>query len=69
MNTFSLACADSGAVCPASFTTESEGELMQHVEVQAKMAYPDMMMDDAVVAQVKGLSKTSGGPELPPPTR
>ena len=59
MNTYSLACADSGAACPASFTTETEDELMQHVGMHAKMSHPDMTMDDAAMAQVKGLIKTS----------
>ncbi len=59
MKTYSITCADSGAACPASFTTETEGELMQHLEVHAKASHPDMKMDDETIAQIKGLVKVS----------
>lgn len=51
----SLTCADTGQDCPASFTTETEDELMRHVEMHAGAAHPDMVLDEATVEQVKGL--------------
>jgi predicted small metal-binding protein len=55
---FSLACSDSGASCPASFTTESKDELMEHVMMHAQKAHPEMKMDEAAKKQVEGLVKT-----------
>lgn len=52
---YSLRCADTGADCPGQFTTESEDELMQHVQMHAAAAHPDMTLDDATVGQIKGL--------------
>jgi predicted small metal-binding protein len=41
---YSVTCADSGADCPASFTTESKEELIQHVQLHAREAH-DMEME------------------------
>lgn len=54
---YSLHCADTGADCPAEFTTESEDELMQHVQMHAQTAHPDMTLDDRTIGQIKGLVK------------
>ncbi len=51
----SLTCADTGADCPASFTTEGEDELLRHVELHAGSAHPDMVLDEATVEQVRSL--------------
>jgi len=55
---YSITCADSGADCPGAFTTESEDELMQHVQMHVQTAHPGMEMTPEAVAQVKGLIKT-----------
>ena len=59
MKTYSISCADSGSDCRAAFTTETEGELMQHLEVHAKASHPDMKMDEETLAHIKGLVKVS----------
>ena len=53
--TFSIRCADSGADCPAMFTTESEDELMRHVQMHAESAHPQLDLTDETVAQIKAL--------------
>ncbi|MGP8009288.1 MAG: DUF1059 domain-containing protein [Acidimicrobiales bacterium] len=55
----SITCADTGADCPFTVTTANEGELMQHLQVHAAAAHPDMEMNEETMAQVKGLIKTS----------
>jgi predicted small metal-binding protein len=52
---YSIRCADSGAECPGVFTTKTEDELMQHVQVHAAVAHPDMELTPELVAQFKGL--------------
>lgn len=56
---YSIRCADSGADCPGEFRTETEDELMSHVQLHAQTAHPDMTLDDATVAQMKGLVRQS----------
>lgn len=51
----SLRCADTGADCPGQFTTETEDELMQHVQLHATTSHPDMALDAATVDQIKSL--------------
>jgi predicted small metal-binding protein len=50
-----LSCADAGSPCPASFTTETEEELMQHVDVHQKAAHPEIEQSDESWAFVKTL--------------
>ena len=50
---YAMACADLGAPCPGSFTTESEDELWQHVSLHAQQAHPDMQMTPEVMALAK----------------
>jgi len=57
--TYSIRCADSGADCPAVFTTESEGELMQHVQMHAQVAHPTLDLTEETVAQIKSLVTTA----------
>jgi len=37
-----LRCADSGADCPFTVTTEKESELMEHVKVHMQSCHPEM---------------------------
>lgn len=39
---YKLVCAETGAKCPFEVTTENRDELMQHVQIHAKMAHPEM---------------------------
>ena len=54
---YSLRCADTGNDCPGEFTTETQDELMQHVQMHAQTAHPDMTLDDQTVGQIQGLVK------------
>jgi predicted small metal-binding protein len=56
---YSLACKDAGTNCPGAFTTESESELMEHVEMHARKAHPEMKLDDATRQHIKELVKTA----------
>jgi predicted small metal-binding protein len=39
---YQLTCADTGAKCPFTVTTESREELMAHVQIHASTAHPEM---------------------------
>ncbi len=52
---YSLKCGDLGNDCPGSFTTETQDELMKHVELHAGQAHPDMEMTPEVMEQVQGI--------------
>jgi predicted small metal-binding protein len=52
---YSIRCADTGADCSGAFTAETEDELMQHVQIHASVAHPDMELTPETVAQVKSL--------------
>lgn len=56
---YSLSCKDAGVDCPGAFSTETEPELMEHVELHAKRAHPEMKLDEAARGQLKGLVKRS----------
>jgi predicted small metal-binding protein len=55
---YSLSCADTGSDCAFSVTTSSENELMQHVQMHATSAHPDMEMTPEAVAQVRSFIRT-----------
>lgn len=55
---YSMTCADTGANCPGAFTTETQDELMQHLQIHAAAAHPEMEMNDETVTAIKGLIKT-----------
>lgn len=55
---YSIRCADSGADCPGEFTTETEDELLQHVQLHASVAHPDMDLTPEATEQIKGLIRT-----------
>ena len=52
---YSLSCADGGSDCAFTVTTATENELMEHVQVHAAHAHPDMEMTPETAAQVKSL--------------
>jgi predicted small metal-binding protein len=56
---YSIRCADSGADCPGAFTTATEDELIEHLQVHARVAHPDMEMTPETLADIKGLIKVS----------
>lgn len=39
---YKLVCAETGAKCPFEVVSETKDELMQHVQIHAKMAHPEM---------------------------
>jgi predicted small metal-binding protein len=51
---YSVACKDSGADCPGSFTTETKDELIKHVELHAQVAHPGL---ELTRDQIEGLVK------------
>jgi predicted small metal-binding protein len=55
----SFACADTGADCPGAFTTESKDELLQHVQMHAQTAHPDLAGNPDLGALVQSLIKTA----------
>lgn len=54
---YSLACADSGATCPGKFVTETEKELIDHVQMHIAAAHPEMVKNppppDALKKMIK----------------
>ena len=54
---FSMACRDTGPDCPATFTTETEDELMVHAEMHALVQHPELKLDDAALQMLKGVTK------------
>ena len=55
---YQLNCADTGADCPASFTTESQEELMEHAVMHARAAHPDLQLTPETQAEIQGLVKS-----------
>jgi predicted small metal-binding protein len=39
---YKLVCAETGAKCPFEVVSATKDELMQHVQIHAKMAHPEM---------------------------
>jgi len=39
---FSMRCADAGVDCAGFFTTQTEEELLRHIEVHASVAHPEL---------------------------
>jgi predicted small metal-binding protein len=39
---YKLTCADTGAKCPFTVTTEGREELVEHVKIHARMSHPEM---------------------------
>ncbi|MFA7324203.1 MAG: DUF1059 domain-containing protein [Candidatus Nanopelagicales bacterium] len=55
---YSLTCADTGAQCPGSFTTEGKDELIEHVMLHAQRAHPDLASNPDMGSMVQSLIKT-----------
>jgi len=55
---YSFACADLGADCPGSFTTESKDELLQHTELHVQQAHPQMAATPEHAGALSGAIKT-----------
>ena len=53
-----ISCRDFGMECPGQFKVETEDELMQHVEIHAKVAHPEVPITPEFREQVKSLIKT-----------
>lgn len=54
----SLSCADAGMDCPARFVTDTEDELMQHVQLHAGVAHPDLEITPELAEQIGKLVRT-----------
>ena len=48
----SLRCADAGMDCAGQFTTETEDELMKHVQLHAAEAHPDLEITPELAEQI-----------------
>jgi predicted small metal-binding protein len=55
---YSFACADMGADCPGSFTTETKDELLAHTQLHVQQAHPDLGDKPELAGAVAGLIKT-----------
>jgi len=55
---YSLTCADTGASCPGSFTTQSKDELLEHVQLHAERAHPEIVGNAEAAAMIPTLIKT-----------
>jgi len=55
---YQLTCADTGASCPGSFTTENKDELVEHVMLHAERAHPELAGNPDMAAMVQTLIKT-----------
>jgi len=55
---YSIACADMGADCPGAFTTENKDELLEHVQLHAQRAHPEVVGNAEAEAMIPSLIKT-----------
>ena len=55
----SFACADTGADCPGSFTTESKDELLAHLQMHTQRVHPDLANNPELGSVVDSLIKVS----------
>ena len=54
---YSLTCADTGADCPGSFTTETKDELLEHVQLHAQRSHPEVVGNAEAAAMIPSLVK------------
>ncbi|MDI1288373.1 MAG: DUF1059 domain-containing protein [bacterium] len=54
---YTLTCADTGAACPGSFTTEGKDELVEHVVLHAQRSHPDLAGSPELGSMVQTLIK------------
>lgn len=59
---FKISSVDAGSTCPGSFTTETEHELMQIVDLHQKLAHPDITQSEETWAFVKTLVRSVPAP-------
>jgi predicted small metal-binding protein len=50
---YSIRCAEIGAECAGALTAETEDALMQHVQIHASVAHPEMELTPETVERVK----------------
>ena len=55
---YTVACANFGANCPGSFTTESRDELKEHAVMHMERAHADMDLGDEFMAELEEQIKT-----------
>jgi len=55
---YQLTCADTGASCPGSFTTETREELLEHAAMHARHSHPDMAANPDAAAMIQSLITT-----------
>jgi predicted small metal-binding protein len=56
---YTIACADAGMSCPASFTTETKDELFEHVMMHGSKKHPEIAADSNMGAQLEQLVRVS----------
>ena len=56
---YTIACADGGSSCPASFTTESKDELFEHVMMHGVKMHPELASNPNMSAQLEEMVRTS----------
>lgn len=54
---YSLTCADTGAACPGSFTTDTRDELMAHAQLHGQQAHPELAGNPEMGAVIASLVK------------
>ena len=56
---YTIACADAGMSCPASFTTETKDELFEHVMMYGEKKHPELASNADMSAQLEQMVRTS----------
>ena len=56
---YTIACADAGMSCPASFTTESKDELFEHVMMHGEKMHPEIASNTDMSAQMEKMVRVS----------
>jgi predicted small metal-binding protein len=55
---YTIACADAGVECPAVFTTEDRGELMEHAVAHQKFAHKEVELNNESMSFIDSLVKS-----------
>ena len=55
---YSVTCADMGANCPGSFTTESRDELIEISVTHTKTAHPEIEVNSEFMTHLEATIKT-----------
>ena len=55
---YSVSCADMGANCPGSFTTESKDELVEHAVMHTKAAHSEIEVNTEFMTELETTIKT-----------